>query len=77
MQLKQFNPQEMRPQDIQTIEELIDNNFTIHGSNQSYRDIKEMEFTKRARFVILDKNTNDSHFLNNLTQGSNRALGGC
>jgi hypothetical protein len=59
----------MRPKDIETIEDLIDHNFTVYASGSSFDLIKEMEFTKRARIVIDDR---ESSF-DNLIHGSNRA----
>jgi hypothetical protein len=63
----------MRPKDIETIEELIENNFTIYAAEEWFDDIKEMEFTKIARFHFIE-NKEVERFLKNLILGSNRAL---
>jgi hypothetical protein len=61
----------MRPKDIETIEQMIENNFTIYTYEHEFDDIKEMEFTKRARFVYLREEETDTREV--YTQGSNRA----
>jgi hypothetical protein len=38
---------EMRPRDIETIDELIDNNYTIFIGKQWFGIIKDMDFVKR------------------------------
>jgi hypothetical protein len=51
---------------------VIDHNFTIYAGESWFAQIMEMEFTKRARFVMIDY-YEVSSFLSNLTHGSNRA----
>jgi hypothetical protein len=68
-----LNPQEMRPKEIKTIEELIENNFTFYDFQGWFNDIKEMEFIKRVRLVFISYEE-AINFYEKLTQGSNRAL---
>jgi hypothetical protein len=41
------NLQEVRPKGVETIEEMIEQNFTFYANSWMFKEISSMEFTKR------------------------------
>lgn len=48
----EFLQKDMRPADVETIDEMIEKNFTFHVENGSSKSFKEMDFFKRFRSIF-------------------------
>jgi S-ribosylhomocysteine lyase LuxS involved in autoinducer biosynthesis len=51
----QTNLQEIRPKDVETIEEMIEQNFTFYADKETFEAILIMEFTKRLYLIQIQK----------------------
>jgi hypothetical protein len=64
---------EIRPKNVETIDELIDNNFKVYGENVSIDMLKPIEFEKKLELEYIN-NTKKFKLANLLIEGSKNAF---